>query len=901
MLKRTTRLSALLLALVMVLSVVMAVPRLTYAADGGFPDVGEGDTFYKYIDRVKERGFYDGDEYGNFNAEDPMTRAQVAKVLVKALGLDVDEDVRPTEKPFEDVPADHQLAAFIKAAKDEGIFEGYKGNFDPEGHITRGQAAAVVVRTLDFKLNEDKQVEFSDVPADHTFADDIAVLASQGVVTGDAEGKFNPEADVTRGQFAKYLVNGVTFKEADDAVAALKAVLADEDATQEMIDAAYAKAVEAKNALLEDDKKEKVTDAIDELLPVVVSISAIDANTISVTFDNEEVVEIELEEALVHGQTEVSFVYNEVEYTATLDEAYVDPAVVEAEELAAALEAYEEALAAVEEEDYTVDSWDAYQAVVEANVVTEENTVEEINAATAAILEAQENLETELEAAEEALEDAILAARNAVEKAEDSLLNVDIENAQELVDVLESLEFDNDNLSLIEIATLRTQAMQEAAALQIRLEGLEARDADIVAKVNNARTQAQLITALSDDAFDDFNDDYIVEYEDELVDYGSRVYETIDEIQAVLDVVNVEQQLLALPVADDITLDHEDVIVAAREAFDALTYEQKTNITPAATNRLVTAEAALVAAFEEAAIEAAIEDLNDYLDPADYEENAELLESELARLETYLEGSDNIEDVARRLEAAKVALDRIESDADLDAALEAYKEARKADLDNYVNEEDYTENADALAAAIEGGKEAIDAATTDTEAYRAREAAYAVIDEILTDDEVEALADATAALVKAEETTTATRAEVNVAKERLEIAKDLINALDADVYNEGVVAALEERVDKLEAYNDSLVFTETELRDALEKEELDTIILGDNIETEGLQLNGKNVAFDLNGKTLNTAKLEVKNSTVVFGDSSGNGGGTLATDGSSGVINAVNSNVTIENGQFVSI
>ena len=159
MLKRTTRLSALLLALVMVLSVVMAVPRLTYAADGGFPDVGEGDTFYKYIDRVKERGFYDGDKDGNFNAEDPMTRAQVAKVLVKALGLDVDEDDRPTEKPFEDVPADHQLAAFIKAAKDAGIFKGdIDGKFNPEGNITRGQAAAVVVRTLGFELIEDNKI-----------------------------------------------------------------------------------------------------------------------------------------------------------------------------------------------------------------------------------------------------------------------------------------------------------------------------------------------------------------------------------------------------------------------------------------------------------------------------------------------------------------------------------------------------------------------------------------------------------------------------------------------------------------------------------------------------------------------------------------------------------------------
>ena len=98
------------------------------------------------------------------------------------------------------------------------------------------------------------------------------------------------------------------------------------------------------------------------------------------------------------------------------------------------------------------------------------------------------------------------------------------------------------------------------------------------------------------------------------------------------------------------------------------------------------------------------------------------------------------------------------------------------------------------------------------------------------------------------------------------------------------------------------VTTADKLQEALASEDIDgkTIKLYDDIETEGLQLDGKNVAFDLNGKSLNTTKLEVKKSTVVFGDSSENGGGTLATDDSYGVINAEDSNVTIENGRFVS-
>ncbi|MEG3068236.1 MAG: X2-like carbohydrate binding domain-containing protein [Syntrophaceticus schinkii] len=56
------------------------------------------------------------------------------------------------------------------------------------------------------------------------------------------------------------------------------------------------------------------------------------------------------------------------------------------------LTAYNGALAAIKETNYTAESWATYQAVVNANVVTAENTQEEVDAATAAILAAQADL-----------------------------------------------------------------------------------------------------------------------------------------------------------------------------------------------------------------------------------------------------------------------------------------------------------------------------------------------------------------------------------------------------------------------------------------------------------------------------------------------------------------------------
>ncbi len=56
------------------------------------------------------------------------------------------------------------------------------------------------------------------------------------------------------------------------------------------------------------------------------------------------------------------------------------------------LSVYNDILSSVSEADYTPDSWDIYQLVVEANVVTEQNTQAEVDAATIAIIKAQKEL-----------------------------------------------------------------------------------------------------------------------------------------------------------------------------------------------------------------------------------------------------------------------------------------------------------------------------------------------------------------------------------------------------------------------------------------------------------------------------------------------------------------------------
>ena len=100
----------------------------------------------------------------------------------------------------------------VKALYTEGIINGSTGSdgrlyFNPGGSLTRAQAAAMIGRTQE-KGYAIVDLTFSDtasIPAYATYY--IQTMAAQGVISGYADGTFQPGANITRGQMAKILYN----------------------------------------------------------------------------------------------------------------------------------------------------------------------------------------------------------------------------------------------------------------------------------------------------------------------------------------------------------------------------------------------------------------------------------------------------------------------------------------------------------------------------------------------------------------------------------------------------------------------------------------------------------------------------------------------------------------------
>ena len=99
------------------------------------------------------------------------------------------------------------------------------------------------------------------------------------------------------------------------------------------------------------------------------------------------------------------------------------------------------------------------------------------------------------------------------------------------------------------------------------------------------------------------------------------------------------------------------------------------------------------------------------------------------------------------------------------------------------------------------------------------------------------------------------------------------------------------------------VATLEQLQEVLTSDDIDgkTIKLYDNLDNvTNLRISDKDIALDLNGKSMKTEHLQVNGSKIVIKDTSEDGNGKIETTDSYAVVQAENSNVTIESGKFIS-
>lgn len=129
------------------------------------------------------------------------SRGEVAIQLAKALKLDTTD----VNSPFVDVKSTSKYAGAVTALYKIGAFTGdANGKFNPGSPLTRAQLAKVLVTAYDLKLQGTAE-SFKDVSTSHWAHTYVSILASNDITNGMGDGTFGAEEYVKVTQLATFL------------------------------------------------------------------------------------------------------------------------------------------------------------------------------------------------------------------------------------------------------------------------------------------------------------------------------------------------------------------------------------------------------------------------------------------------------------------------------------------------------------------------------------------------------------------------------------------------------------------------------------------------------------------------------------------------------------------------
>ncbi|THF76219.1 S-layer homology domain-containing protein [Cohnella fermenti] len=109
------------------------------------------------------------------------------------------------ERLFSDVPSGHWAEGAIKRLAAAHIVEGIsEARFEPNRQVTRGEFAALLARAL--QLTADGASPFIDVPEEEWYAQAVAASFEAGIVRGISPDSFGPDSPISREEMAVMLM-----------------------------------------------------------------------------------------------------------------------------------------------------------------------------------------------------------------------------------------------------------------------------------------------------------------------------------------------------------------------------------------------------------------------------------------------------------------------------------------------------------------------------------------------------------------------------------------------------------------------------------------------------------------------------------------------------------------------
>ncbi|SOC06317.1 5'-nucleotidase/2',3'-cyclic-nucleotide 2'-phosphodiesterase/3'-nucleotidase/5'-nucleotidase [Ureibacillus xyleni] len=188
-------------ATTLVASALLVTP--TFAATT-FKDVPSTHSLFEEISLLASQGVITGYPDGTFKPGAALTRGQAAKIIANVLKLDVKNVTNPN---FADVPPSHQYYGPIAALAQANIINGYDDQtFKVNETISRGQVAKIIALALKLEPKNNDALPFTDVSKEDTPF--VKALLDHGITNATGT-TFGANEAITRGQAAAFIVRAL--------------------------------------------------------------------------------------------------------------------------------------------------------------------------------------------------------------------------------------------------------------------------------------------------------------------------------------------------------------------------------------------------------------------------------------------------------------------------------------------------------------------------------------------------------------------------------------------------------------------------------------------------------------------------------------------------------------------
>ena len=196
---------------------VLAASLLSYSSSSfaqikTFPDV-ENHWSKESVNYLVGKGAIAGNPDGTFTPDREVTRGEAATMMAKILNLKIEDGAKPTYKDAQN----HWATKYIAAVEKVGVIKGKgDGTFDPDGKIDRASIASMLVGAYKFdtKVSGTVETKFADLN-DHWGKEKANILVALGISKGTTSTTWEPTKTVTRAEAAQFIAKADSFQVQD--------------------------------------------------------------------------------------------------------------------------------------------------------------------------------------------------------------------------------------------------------------------------------------------------------------------------------------------------------------------------------------------------------------------------------------------------------------------------------------------------------------------------------------------------------------------------------------------------------------------------------------------------------------------------------------------------------------